>query len=277
MSEKPPEHVGRVVRKEIRIEADPERVWEAWAHPDKIAQWFVDRAEGTMEPGAVVTWYFDFFGMRLPVTVYATERGRMLTFGGEAPGRPAALQEVHLVKEGGTTILRLANSGFGSGPEADDELGGVDSGWELALATLKHWLETKPAGKAWSHLTLRPAKFEYEDLQPYFRTQVGLKKWLGDEVEIAPLPLNVESGVRVAFAGGRRLTGKVLAVSNREVLLTWPETEGTLGLKCFAMGPGTRALCLHVRAWPQDPAALADVPALLDRAVERLAHLVAAV
>jgi uncharacterized protein YndB with AHSA1/START domain len=260
-----------VIRKEVRLETDPQRVWEAWAHPDKISQWFVDRAEGKMEPGAVVTWYFDFFGMRLPVTVYATSRGRMLTFGGESPGRPPALQIVHLEQQGGATILRLSNSGFGDGPEADDELGGVDSGWDLALATLKHWLETRPTGTSWSHLTLRPATFEYEAIQPLLRTRAGLESWLAESAEIAPSPLGVGGRANLTFAGGRRLTGSVLASTKREVLLSWPEAEGTLGLKCFALGPGTRALCLHFRAWPRNQGDLADIPALLEGAVSRLA------
>jgi hypothetical protein len=200
----------------------------------------------------------------------------MLTFGGESPGRPPALQVVTLEPQGGRTLLRLSNSGFGEGPDADDELGGVDSGWELALATLRHWLESEPPGRAWSHLTLRPAAFEYDRIQPLYRTPAGLLRWLADAAEVSPQPLRMGSAVTLAFPGGRRLAGRVLASSVREVLLSWPETEGTLGLKCFAMGPGTRALCLHFRAWPKDPAALADVPALLDAAVARLADAVGA-
>src|SRR5690606_23746181 len=49
MTREPPRpHVGRVVRKEIEITADAARVYEAWADPERIATWFVDRAEGDM-------------------------------------------------------------------------------------------------------------------------------------------------------------------------------------------------------------------------------------
>ena len=79
-------HIGPVVRKEITIDATPEEVWEAWAEPEGIARWFVDRAEGRMEAGATITWIFETFGYHLPIEVYEAERGRTLVFGGEPPG-----------------------------------------------------------------------------------------------------------------------------------------------------------------------------------------------
>lgn len=57
-------HLGPVVEKEIAIDATPKEVWEAWAEPEGIARWFVDRAEGRMEAEATVTWIFETFGYR---------------------------------------------------------------------------------------------------------------------------------------------------------------------------------------------------------------------
>ena len=56
--EKPLEHHGRIFEAEIRTTATPEQVYEAWADPTKIAQWFVDKAEGKAERGATITWFF---------------------------------------------------------------------------------------------------------------------------------------------------------------------------------------------------------------------------
>ena len=112
-------HVGRTVRKEFLIRASPEQVWEAWARPDRISQWFVDGAEGEMRAGETVTWRFEHFHARLPIEVYEAERGRYLAFGGETPSRPAALQEIFIEHEGGLTRLRLANSGFHDGAQWD--------------------------------------------------------------------------------------------------------------------------------------------------------------
>lgn len=44
------EHKGRVLRAEIETSATPQQAWEAWADPEKIAHWFVDRATGEARP-----------------------------------------------------------------------------------------------------------------------------------------------------------------------------------------------------------------------------------
>lgn len=273
-------HVGPVVRKEIAIDATPEEVWEAWAEPEGIARWFVDRAEGRMEAGATVTWIFETFGYRLPIEVYEAERGRTLVFGGEPPGRPPALQEVHVRQEGGSTLLRLANSGF---YEEDEEgVAGVDSGWDMALATLRHQLERYPGRRRVHHFVMRPARFEYGDAVPLFTTAKGLSRWLGPEAEVSPAPAELGSRVRVPaddeLPDGLR--GEVLARTPWEVLVSWPEVDGVLGLKAFKMGEG-RAVALDFSAWPEggpENAAEAGVGeelrAALDRAVARLAAAV---
>lgn len=269
-------HVGPVVRKEISIDATPEEVWEAWAEPEGIARWFVDRAEGRMEAGATVTWIFETFGYRLPIEVYEAVRGRALVFGGEPPGRPPALQEVHVRQEGGSTVLRLANSGF----LEDDEEGfaGVESGWEMALATLKHQLERYPGRSRLHHFAMRPARFEYEDVVPLFTTPEGLGRWLAPGAELSPAP--AEPGSRVKVPASEELPaglrGEVLARTPWEVLLSWPELDAVLGLKAFKMGED-RAVALDLSAWPDEGAETGvgeDVRAALDRAVERLAATV---
>lgn len=40
------QHKGRIIRAEMETSATPDQAWEAWADPEKIAQWFVDRATG---------------------------------------------------------------------------------------------------------------------------------------------------------------------------------------------------------------------------------------
>jgi uncharacterized protein YndB with AHSA1/START domain len=40
------EQKGREIRAEIQTTATTEQAWEAWADPEKIAQWFVDRVAG---------------------------------------------------------------------------------------------------------------------------------------------------------------------------------------------------------------------------------------
>ena len=57
---------GRSISAEVRTSAPVEHAWAAWAEPEKIAQWFVDRAYGDVKPGGVMTWVFEKFGYEIP-------------------------------------------------------------------------------------------------------------------------------------------------------------------------------------------------------------------
>lgn len=263
------EHAGRTVRKAIRIRATPQDVWNAWARARDIAQWFVNRCEGDMRTGDTVTWCFDEFEYRIPIEVFEAAEGRYLAFGGEAPGRPPALQEVELEQDGGWTILRLANSGFGEGAQWDEEYEGVDSGWDMALATLKVWLE-EHAGEARTHaLAMRPARFEYAALQPLYETRAGLESWLAESAELSDPELRAGTRVRLRLAGGGELSGECLVRTRTEALLSWPERRGVLGLKCFSMGP-QRMVALHFNGWGLPPDARGELSARLERWLDAL-------
>ncbi|HUF77813.1 MAG TPA: SRPBCC domain-containing protein [Thermoanaerobaculia bacterium] len=268
-------HHGRAVTKKVRIDAPPQAIWEAWAKPQEIARWFVDRAEGEMAEGATVTWIFERFGYRLPIEVYDSVPGEYLAFGGELPGRPPALQEVLIRREGGTTVLRLVNSGFLEGADWDEELEGVDSGWSQALAVLKLYLERYRGRDRAHHLALRPAgAFPYEKVVPLYTTRAGLESWLADSAHLASEPLAVGGAVRLDFGDGLALDGEVLARSAWELLLSWPELDGVLGLKAFRFG-GDRAVALALSAWPP-PGPLAKdwqvTEGIMERATGRLAE-----
>jgi len=49
--------------------------------------------------------------------------------------------EYVLESEGGTTLLRLVHSGFGTDAEWDDQFEGTRTGWEVELRGLRHYLE----------------------------------------------------------------------------------------------------------------------------------------
>lgn len=273
-------HVGRAVRKEIRIDASREAVWEAWAKPEEIARWFVDAAEGEMAPGETVTWIWERFGYRLPIEVYEAERGEYLAFGGRRPEGPPALQEVFVARDGGKTVLRLVNSGFLEGADWDEEIDGVDSGWELALATLARYLERYRGRDRWHLMEMRPVElFPYEAIVPLCTTRQGLEAWIGGTARPSVEPLERGGSVTLDLGGdlrgqggGFRLDGEVLAAAPHEVLLSWPEVEGVLGLKAFRAGPG-RAVALDWSSWAGEPPT-SEIGSWLAAAADRLAAAV---
>lgn len=266
----PHKHAGPVVTKEVRLAVPPAKAWEAWADPLKIAQWFVDRADGFAKAGGTVTWHFDAFDMHMPVPVVEAEPGKSYVIAGEIPGRPPFLQEVLIEQEGGSTILRLLNSGFGEGAAWEDEIEGVDSGWQLALAHLKLWLERyAPATR--SHVfAMRPGRFEYAALLPFYGTAAGLESWLARAARIDREPLGAGSFVRLDLGEAGPLNGRVLAASNREFMIEWPEQRGALSLKAFACGPGDRAVALDFNAWGLDPARKPAIESRVQAALDRL-------
>jgi uncharacterized protein YndB with AHSA1/START domain len=259
-------HHGRCVRTTKTINTSPAEVWRAWTDPEHIAQWFVDRAEGTAKPGEVMTWMFDAFQYRIPVPVLEAEPGRTFVTGSEAgvAGPLPVLMEVEIETAAGGSVLRLVNSGFSEDPAKDDEVEGVRSGWEMALATLAYWLEHgRPMGRL-HRLAMRPTTAAWEQLATLFAGRDGLRRWL-DDVH-APDRLAAGDLITASIAG-RPLSGTVLVHTGREALVEWSELGGVLGLKAFPMGP-TRAVALDLSVWANRSP---DLASTIESTLERLA------
>jgi uncharacterized protein YndB with AHSA1/START domain len=232
----------RSICKEIRTKATPEHAWQAWADPQKLAGFFADRAEGDVTPGSTYTWFFDQFKYQLPYQVVEAIPGEKLALAANIPGFPPGLIEITIHKDGGDTVVRLVNSGFTDAVEFDEMFEGMDSGWEMTLATLKHYLENAWGQPRAGLLVMRGADFEYDRLLPHLRAP---QEWL--QVE----------------------TGRELAVTRREVLVEWPASGGVIGFKAF-MGSSGRVIGLHPNAWGDARTMLNSVD--WHAALERLYH-----
>jgi uncharacterized protein YndB with AHSA1/START domain len=259
------EHRGRIIRGEMRTSATPEQAWEAWADPEKIAGWFVDRASGEGKTGGTMTWFFDEFGYALPYQVVESVPGKLFVLKWDPPVGDAGILEVRIEREGGATVLRLVNSGFKEGAQWEDEYEGVNSGWKMALAILKEYLENYFGRKKTSLLIMRPASFAYEELLGYFQDGPKLAEWIAKTGTIG----KPGEAVKLELRDAGRLTGRVLAMTEREVTVSWEEIGGTLEFKAFAMGP-QRMAGLRVMSWKLDAEAAAELKNKLQGSVERL-------
>jgi uncharacterized protein YndB with AHSA1/START domain len=247
-------HHGRVIDTQVRIRTTPDQAWRAWADPQQIANWFVDRAEGSPRPGEVMTWIFDTFNYRMPVPIVEAEPGQTFVTGsGDAPGPQGLpyLMEITIARDGDDTVVRLVNSGFSPDAKFDDEYGGVVSGWVMALATMKHWLERYPTWRRTHRLEIQPAAYTPEALAPLLRTEDGRRRWL-EPLMPAATP--------------------VIADSGREVLLAWEEQQAVMGLKAFRMGP-QQVIALDLSAWGPDTRDLEAAGAGMREALSRLSAL----
>lgn len=266
--EKKIEHKGRIIRAEIRTTATPRQVWEAWTDPIKIAQWFVDRATGEPRVGTTYTWFFDKFNYTMPYEVLEAipEERFSLYWSGAGAAYPPGIIEVNIEREAGITVVRLVNSGFQEDAKWDEEYQGVVSGWQMALAILKHYLENYFAQPKTLIFVMRPAQFSYEQLMPFYTTVAGLAQWLTTSGTIGESSQRCE----LALRDGGKLHGRVLAISRREVALSWDEIHGTIELKAFSMGPGKRMVGIRGLGWSMDPARAKEIEDRMESALERL-------
>ena len=264
--EKPFERAGRIIRDEIRTKATPQQVWDAWTDPNKITQWFVDKASGAPEVGKTFTWEFEKFGVKIPYEVAAADPAKYFVLRWTPPpGYPPGLLEIFIEREGGETILRLVNSGFREGAEWDAEYQGTVSGWRLTLAILKYYLENYFGRPKTTILQMRPATYSVDAILPWFREPSLLVKWLTSSGGIS----NPGEQCELALRDGGRVTGRVLAVSKSEAVTSWEDFGGTLELKAFPMGP-QKMVGLRGTSWDITPALIAGVEKQMGAAIDRL-------
>jgi uncharacterized protein YndB with AHSA1/START domain len=270
---KPVEHRGRKIEREIRIQAPADRVWEAWADPVKISQWFTDRAGGFAEPGATITWFFDAFHFHISYQVLCSEPGKSYTIRWEEPppGREPGVLEIKLSQAGGVTTMRLVESGFREGAEWNEEYEGVSSGWTMALALLKNYAENYFGQARASWLLLRPAAYTKEQVVPLQRTEAGLARWLTRSGSLGA----TGEPFRLVLQSGETLSGRVLAVTKSETCVSWDEVGGALEFKAFAMGP-QKMVGLRASAWAGGAARLEAAKPAMEAALDRCAAVLAA-
>jgi uncharacterized protein YndB with AHSA1/START domain len=265
------EHKGRIIRAEIRTKATPQQAYDAWADPQKIAHWFPDRAEGKAEPGATITWIFEKFNYRIPYEVLIAQPAEKFAIRwNPPPGMNAGVLEVTISKEGGETVIRLVNSGFREGAEWNEEFEGTDSGWRMALALLKHYLENYFGTPRASFLVMRPAEFSFDQAVQFQRTAAGLKQWLTKSGVYG----EVGESFALELQEGGNASGRVLAKTKRETTLGWDEIHGVLELKAFSMGP-QKMLCVRGCGWGLSAEKAKELEGQMERAVERLASALA--
>jgi uncharacterized protein YndB with AHSA1/START domain len=257
----------------LRVRATPQQMWEAWARPEHLEGWFPDRARGEAEPGGEIVHVWESFGFEMPHRVLEAEPGRLLVLEGRSPQGLPFRQEIHIEQDGAETVLRLVHSGFGEHADWDDEYeSGVDSGWKMAFALLRLYLERYWGRPRRGFTLLRSAGYDPAALYTLYSTDQGLSRWLGRAQGLGPAGAEVS----VALPGGAPLTGRVLAATGSEICLAWQGLEGALELKAFRMGPERQYVCLRSHSWHKDASAIDSARERVSAAFERLMAEVAA-
>ena len=131
--------MSREVRKSVAIDAPADTVWRALTEADELTRWFP--VEARVNPGVGgsiwLSWGPGAEG-EAPITGWAPGRHLQWT---ESRGPVKLAVDFHLDAQGGTTVVRLVQSGFGDNPEWDDEFHMTDGGWSYFITHLKWYLE----------------------------------------------------------------------------------------------------------------------------------------
>jgi uncharacterized protein YndB with AHSA1/START domain len=128
---------GRAIELEIEVPGTPEEVWRAIATGPGISSWYVPHTVEERTGGAAHASFGPEPEMQIPGRVAAWEPPHRVVFdGGEGvPG--LAFEWLVEARDGGTCIVRLVNTGFGSGEDWDGQYDGMAEGWLLFLANLR--------------------------------------------------------------------------------------------------------------------------------------------
>lgn len=131
----------RSIELEIVVPGSPEDVWEAIATGPGISSWYVPHTVDEREGGAVSARFGVGPEMEVPGRIAAWEPpNRVVIDGGEGVDG-LAFEWLVEARDGGTCVVRLVNTGFGSGDDWDAQYDGMAEGWVMFLLNLKLHLE----------------------------------------------------------------------------------------------------------------------------------------
>lgn len=129
----------RSIKLEIEVPGTPEQVWQAIATGPGITSWYVPHTVEEKEGGATTSLFGP--GMEFPGRAAVWSPPSRVLFDGGETGVGLAFEWLIDATDKGTCIVRLVNSGFGSGEEWDDQYDAMTEGWGIFLCNLRIHLE----------------------------------------------------------------------------------------------------------------------------------------
>jgi uncharacterized protein YndB with AHSA1/START domain len=256
---------GRTVEVEIVTRAHPARVWEALTDPARIVEWFADRAQGEVEESGLVTWSFDQLGSDMSFRVLHVSGKSRMVLQGEGSTRGRLEINVGLAHDGTRVTLTHENL-----PEDqwDADYQALTSGWRVALAVLRYYVEFHFAEPRRGFFVLRSGRFPLGRLQTLFRDPAGLQEWLTDGGSMG----TPGGRVHLALKNGETLRGDMLADAGTDLALAWDEIGGVLQLRTLAVPHerDARSVCAMGWGWRLNAERAKQIEQYLVGALERL-------
>ncbi len=127
----------RRIELEVEVVGTPEAVWQAIATGPGISSWYVPHTVEERQGGHATASFGPAPEMQIPGRVAAWEPPRRIVFDGGEGVESLAFEWLVEARDGGTCIVRLVNTGFGSGQPWDDQYDGMCEGWKLFMLNLQ--------------------------------------------------------------------------------------------------------------------------------------------
>jgi uncharacterized protein YndB with AHSA1/START domain len=182
---------------QIEVPGTPEQVWEAIATGEGIAAWFVP-TDVTDRVGGTITAYhggrdgdFDSVG-----TVTAFEPPHRFAYEEEwqpnddASAERTATEFIVEAHSGGTCVVRLVSSGFGTGEGWERAIESLTSGWSAFLHNLRLYLTHYAGQERATSMAWGSAPGPVERAWPALSGELGLEHAaVGERVSVESPPL----------------------------------------------------------------------------------------
>lgn len=127
----------RSIELEVEVDGTVEEVWQAIATGPGIGSWYVPHTVEERTGGAATASFGPGPEMQIAGRVAAWEPPHRIVFdGGEGAGG-LAFEWIVEARDGGSCVVRLVNTGFGTGEEWDGQYDGMSQGWLLFLLNLQ--------------------------------------------------------------------------------------------------------------------------------------------
>lgn len=126
----------RSIELEVEVPGTPDEVWAAVATGPGISSWFVPSTVEERTGGELVQQFGPGDSMTIRGRVQSWEPPNRVVFDGGDDDGGLAFEWVIEPRDGGTCVVRLVNSGFGTGPEWDGQFDGMAAGWRMFLHNL---------------------------------------------------------------------------------------------------------------------------------------------
>lgn len=235
----------RSIELAVEVAGTPEEVWRAIATGPGISSWYVPHEIEEAVGGDASASFGP--GMEVAGRITDWDPPRRFGYAGTEDGPGLAFQWLVETRDGGTCVVRLVNSGFGTGGEWDDHYDAMTEGWRMFLRNLQLHCEHFAGQTASASLPM--ASWQEEPEAAWARCSAAFG--------FDPSP-SFGDTVRIAADGATTVLGIVQdAGPNRITFLATEPAVGTGFVTAEGQG-GATSVSLWLYLYGEDATAIAD-------------------